>query len=502
MRLALLVFFTSFFVYVVANVAAVRSPDGEIQFRTAESLAFHQRWNVTEDLQVWPGFGLARGIDGERYSIFGPLQPLLLSPMIHLAEPLSQRIAADDAIKLPASHYVGVFGDSLQGKISGPRLPHARRFVASFEGPFFGALCVTAFFLTLLVLAASAQAALFGAAVLAFATPLWSYSGTDFSEVPALAFLLWSFYFLMRARGTQTSTAPLFMLEASGLLFGLACAAHISTLLWFPFFLVLVSPRINAVRELFRKSSLQGMTAFLLGAVPALSTVAVYNYQRFGNIFETGRYVRLETAKLYGYGFFTVPIESLYGLLFSGGKGIFIFVPIVLWALVSWRYFSRALPWVAKVILVGITVRYFVIASRTDWHGGFALGPRYLLLVVPFLLLPLAFVWQSGRFRTLSFGILGLCMLEQAYFCCGEIFSFYHAQLASNGLDVFSDDRLYLDWTFSPLLGLWRLTPAPFLLQVAGLGFGQALTLLWLLAVLCSLGWLKMAGNVPVKSMG
>ena len=34
--------------------------------------------------------------------------------------------------------------------------------------------------------------------------------------------------------------------------------------------------------------------------------------------------------------------------------------------------------------------RYAFIAARSDWHGGFSVGPRYLMMVIPFLLLPLA----------------------------------------------------------------------------------------------------------------
>ena len=48
--------------------------------------------------------------------------------------------------------------------------------------------------------------------------------------------------------------------------------------------------------------------------------------------------------------------------------------------------------------------------SFNGWHGGWAFGPRYLIPVLPFLALPLVFVWQcyprtTGLLTTVSLGI-------------------------------------------------------------------------------------------------
>jgi hypothetical protein len=46
---------------------------------------------------------------------------------------------------------------------------------------------------------------------------------------------------------------------------------------------------------------------------------------------------------------------------------------------------------------------------------------------------------------------------EQLYFAIGDIFRYYHGiklDMLSRGIDIFLDDRLYLDWRLSPLYRL------------------------------------------------
>ena len=59
-------------VYTLSHYGGIRSPDGEVYYLTAEALADRGSFAVESDLDLWPGFGLAPGVDGKRYSIFGP----------------------------------------------------------------------------------------------------------------------------------------------------------------------------------------------------------------------------------------------------------------------------------------------------------------------------------------------------------------------------------------------------------------------------------------------
>jgi hypothetical protein len=132
-----------------------------------------------------------------------------------------------------------------------------------------------------------------------------------------------------------------------------------------------------------------------------LAGIGVYNWVRFGSVFKTG----------YGdeASEFTEPfLTGLTGLLVSPGKGLLWYSPPLLLALAgSWR-FARRRPDLALAIagMFGTTLalysRYYI------WDGGGVWGTRFLLPLIPLLLLPAGEVierlWQPDRHRRLATG--------------------------------------------------------------------------------------------------
>ena len=70
-------------VYALFSYGGIRSPDGEVLYRTAESLVRDGDFSI-EPLEAWPEFGVARGRDGEWYGKYGPGQPLAAAPLVWL----------------------------------------------------------------------------------------------------------------------------------------------------------------------------------------------------------------------------------------------------------------------------------------------------------------------------------------------------------------------------------------------------------------------------------
>jgi hypothetical protein len=167
------------------------------------------------------------------------------------------------------------------------------------------------------------------------------------------------------------------------------------------------------------------------------------------------------------------------GLLVAPGKGVLLFCPAVLLGLAGWRKFHRAFPCVSWVLGASVLGRVAFVIARHEWHGGFALGPRVLLLVIPFLLLP-ACTWldelfdrRRGRALAAALAFSVACASQQFYFVLGEIFSYYHRvriAFQQRGADVFVGDRLHLDWGVSPLVRLHEGLRGPFLLLEVPLG--------------------------------
>lgn len=84
-------FFTAILVYTLFMYGGIRSPDSEVVFRTSEALATRNTFAVPEKLAAWPQFGLPKGRDGQRYSVFGPGQALAAMPLVKLGLWLEQK---------------------------------------------------------------------------------------------------------------------------------------------------------------------------------------------------------------------------------------------------------------------------------------------------------------------------------------------------------------------------------------------------------------------------
>jgi hypothetical protein len=221
-----------------------------------------------------------------------------------------------------------------------------------------------------------------------------------------------------------------------------------------------------------------------------LAALAWHNYARFGDVLDTG--FRASAQEAVERRFFS-PVDGVSGLLFSAGKGLFLFCPIVIPSLLLWPAFHRRHGLLSWFILAAALSRLLLVGAFRDWHGGFCLGPRYLVNALPFLLLPLAVrvadLVRHGTARGQGGMLLvawaALC--QQVYFGMGEIFSFlYRVKWAGLrvGGDVFKDDFLYFNWTVSPLWRLFEGQRGPYLLRRAALGDGP------LFVTLCGLGLL------------
>jgi len=165
--------------------------------------------------------------------------------------------------------------------------------------------------------------------------------------------------------------------------------------------------------------------------------------------------------------------HGLYGLLLGGGKGLLVFCPAVVLALLGWPAFARGHGRLAALLGAAVLARVLFVASYYDWHGGFCLGPRYLLMAVPFLVLPFGFWWRN-RLRerrwtmiAVSAAVAWSLAAQQFYFALGEIFRYLHTvklEALRDGVDVLAGNRIYLDWSLSPALHLLDQPRGAFLL--------------------------------------
>lgn len=489
-RHAFLLFLLCVAVYAVFTHGGIRSPDSEVAFRTAESLAHSGTFAAQGYLDRWPDFGFARGTDGRLYSRYQPLQPLLMAPLVWLAEPLSRSERLQRVLSpVPGSHYVTWSPPVVIGMAPADPAPHLLRFLVMSFGVFVSALQVVVFFFLVVKLTGSLRSGWVASVLYAFCTMNLSYAGTLFKEPLVGLLTLGAFVVLMPVRGTTRVEGGAWLLPLSGFLAGLGLATHLQGALFIPFIGLLAAVygyRDGGWKGFFRYALLWGM-----GMLPVLALLGWHNVARFGHVLDTG--FRASAAEMQEQRFQS-PVTGLSGLLFSAGKGVVFYCPIVVLGALLWRKLHRERPVESTVWALMILGRILFLASFRDWHGGFCLGPRYLLNLFPYLLVPLALelehMIETRRRRGTLFVVTWLALCQQIYFATGEIFAYlYRIRWIGlrSGLDVFKDDFLYFSWMVSPLVYLYNGIRGPFLLRKVPFGDWP------LLVVLCALALLLLA---------
>ncbi|MEK9165817.1 MAG: hypothetical protein AAB525_03100, partial [Patescibacteria group bacterium] len=118
-----------------------------------------------------------------------------------------------------------------------------------------------------------------------------------------------------------------------------------------------------------------------------------YNTIRFGNAI-AGKY---NMSWEFQYQSFWI---GLYGYLFSAGKSVILYNPILILAIFYYRRFFkqyRQLAYLFILLIVFFLIPHLPFRFWTDevW------GPRKLLPLIPILMLPLGIIWQSGFFKSI-----------------------------------------------------------------------------------------------------
>ena len=183
----------------------------------------------------------------------------------------------------------------------------------------------------------------------------------------------------------------------------------------------------------------------LLAAGVAVSLF--YNWLRFGSPFDSGYYEVAWT---------TPPLLGLYGLLFSPGKGIFLYTPLLLLSVAALPLFWQAHRHLA--VMIGLWWLAFLAfyAPYNFWTGGVNWGPRFLLPLVAVSLLPVATILtqSKGRAAMLLFGLLvAIGVIIQLPAVMVDHVR-YLAQQSQTG-DARFYDRTVFQPAFSPLARQW-----------------------------------------------
>jgi hypothetical protein len=217
----------------------------------------------------------------------------------------------------------------------------------------------------------SQRGAILAATALALATPALPASLLLFSH-SLTAFLLLAAYVLLH--GPNGKRAAL-----AGLAIGWAACTEFSAVIPGVVLLIAASPRLR----------LRGLAACAIGGVLPAIGLAAYNQACFGAPFALsyGHETHPAFAAINQHGLLGVGLPALSGaagLLLSPARGVLVWAPVIVSAGAGLRRVTRS---ELAALAGGPLALLIAMSGYPNWHGGWFPGPRYLLAMLPLVLI-------------------------------------------------------------------------------------------------------------------
>ena len=212
--------------------------------------------------------------------------------------------------------------------------------------------------------------------VLLFATPLFAYGLLLFSHafVGAALFAGWALLYAERR-----------LPFVAGLLLGFAVASEYPAAI----------PTAIAVVALAIGRRWRDLGLTIAGGVPLALLLVAYHHVAFGSAVPY-LYERLpEYRAVARSGFFGLQLPSpviAMRLLFDPGRGLLTYSPVLISGVVALAAAKKRLSAPAFRTLVAMPLSLFLVYScYPNWHGGWGVGPRYIVAILPFVVFPMLY---------------------------------------------------------------------------------------------------------------
>jgi hypothetical protein len=291
---------------------------------------------------------------------------------------------------------------------------------------------------------------------------IWPYNSTFWVQPLQALTLALSTYFLLKTRHYDKAflchyailkgrKGKFFFSALAGLFLGLAVFAHPTSLIFLPVFLLFSFFHIM-------RHEIGNFILLVTVLAAALLSAGIINYLRFGSFTE------------FGYGYFSTLAthngwSGLLGLLISPGAGLIFFFPLAALLPLGARYMyyeNKALFLLCAYIILSNWIYVGTLSFGSEpisWSGGVAWGPRYLIPVLPFMMIILGEIIRRANKKRhlLRNTVIALCIVGFYINLSGILIWFQYGLMYGwqvEGLATYPNSLDIITWypMYSPIL--------------------------------------------------
>jgi len=346
-------------------------------------------------------------VGGEHYaSLFPIVTPVLVTPLYVI--PLIFNIPNSDLLQVAMSH----IASGLISALSVVFIYLACRYISS------------------------RKIAVMSALIFAFATSTWSISSMSLYPHGMSELLLAIMIFLVIKNESCHSTWIIIFL---GICSGLYLFNRPSDSL-------LLLPIIGYVFWYHREKIGHYLIAGFLSGLPFL----IYNVLLFHNPF--GGYSQIASR----LSLDTTIIFNFLGLLFAPNRGLFVFTPILLLAILGFWHIKDNNKPVCRFLegsIIAMALTVLVYASFDDWQGGEMYGPRYLTCVLPYLIVGLCIFFNTLAKKPQKIHVMAIIGLLITFSVFVQCIGVFYYRPSSNPQEYFPNQFCSYDaWDYTDLV--------------------------------------------------
>jgi len=129
-------------------------------------------------------------------------------------------------------------------------------------------------------------------------------------------------------------------------------------------------------------------------SVPPMALLLFYHWRAFGHPLRTGYAASKTFAHFHQRGFLGMDQlrwEALVGSTVAPDNGLLFLCPMLLLALPGFYLLARRRDRATLAVTAAVAVIYLLfISSLSFWRGGWQVGPRYITVMLPFVMVPVA----------------------------------------------------------------------------------------------------------------